>query len=477
MGQEIADLRFTEADYQAFVERLSKETRRLAEWEAGGGFLEGPTTVGYELEACLVDRDYRPADANEEFLQRLGMTQVVPELARCNIEFNGNPCHLAGDGLHRIQAELDGWLKRAREVAQGLGLRVVLIGILPTLRETDLSLGKISDLRRYYAINNSLARLRGKEQVCIHIRGPQHEPTVGSQEYHGEFDSIMAESAATSFQVHIRLPAGEAAQWYNAALLVSAPVLAVSANSPYLFGHDLWAETRIPVFAQSVDTGKYHYVTFGQDYLQSALSELFERNLRNYPPLLPVCMDEPGLPHLKLHNGTVWRWNRAIVDGDENVPGSPGQALHYRLEHRSLPSGPSVPDMVANAALFWGLAAAMSAQAPAISFRQARRNFYRAARDGMAARLLWVDGREYPAVRLLSEILLPIARDGLMQLDVDTATAQHYLQIIRQRVARGLSGAGWQRAWLRRHGGDEAAMLAAYEAHQRSGLPVAEWPI
>ena len=472
MGQEIAHWHFSEADHAAFAKRLSEETRLLSSWEKDGRFPLLETSVGHELEACLVDDSFRPADANEVFLERLALPGVVPELARSNIEFNGQPLTLAGDGLRRLHAQIDAGLEQARDVARSLGLRILMIGILPSLREADLNLGHISESNRYAAINRALAKLRGRETVCMQIRGRQALGVLDSREYHGEFDSIMAESAATSFQLHMTLPPGRAAQWYNAALLVSAPLLAVSANAPFLFGHDLWAETRIPVFAQSVDTGHYHYVSFGQGYLNDSMYELFDRNLHHFPPLLPMTLDEPGRPHLKLHNGTIWRWNRAIVDGDDS-----DERLHYRLEHRSLPSGPSSVDMVANAAFFWGMLAVMQQDRPALTFRQARRNFYRAARDGMAARLLWLDGHEYDCRQLIIDHLLPIARQGLIDLHVDTADIQGYLEVIRHRVARGLSGAGWQRAWLRRHGVDVESMLAAYERNQWSGRPVGEWEI
>ncbi len=474
MGQEIDHWQFAEADRKAFFERLLSETQHLTQWEAAGRFLDAPATVGYELESCLVDQQFRPADANSEFIQRLSVPAVVPELARSNVEFNGPPQELAGDGLLKLHRELDESLGRAREVARGLGLKILMIGILPTLREDDLCLQHISESRRYYAMNSALAELRGSETVRLHIRGNRREPVVGAQEYRGEFDSIMPESATTSFQLHMRLPVSYAAAWYNASLLASAPVLAVSANAPLLFGHDLWAETRIPVFSQSVNVPGVHYVNFGQDYLRTEVSELFERNLR-YPPLLPVAMEERGLPHLKLHNGTIWRWNRVILDGDDDEP--PRQHLHYRLEHRSLPSGPSTIDMVANAAFFWGLMTALSETDPGISFHRARLNFYRAARYGMDARLRWRDGREYAACELIEAQLLPAARQGLIRMNVNGDAIQHYLGVIRERVRRGLSGAGWQRAWLRRHGGGISDMLAAYEAHQWSGRPVAEWEI
>lgn len=451
-------------DLAQFSAALSEETERLRGWFAGNRFAAAPATAGCELEACLVDEHFAPADANTVFLERLNMPEAVPELARCNIEFNSNVFTLAGRGLEQMHAEMDAWLARGRQVASELGLRLLLIGVLPTLEERHMSLAHISPAPRYRALNQAVARQRGSEQVEIAIRG--------RQEYRGRYDSIMAESAATSYQLHLRLPPARAARWYNAAMIASGPVLAVAANSPYLFGHDLWAETRVPVFAQAVDTGDRHYVTFGSRYLEGSLFELFAENLAHYPPLLASACTPGGIDHLLLHNGSIWRWNRPVI--------GLGEPPHLRLEHRALPSGPSVIDMLANCALFFGLVQALGEADPAPEERMpigaARANFYRAARSGLAAELHWF-GRAVPAPDLFRAHLLGLARTGLDALGVAPELAERYLQVITARVARGLSGAGWQRAWVARNGADMAAMLAAYAERQASGAPVSEWPL
>jgi len=465
MGKEVQRLQFTEADRRRFARALAEETERLRDWLGTGRFNQTEITAGYELEACLVGTDYRPADANTDFLERMAMPEVVPELARCDIEFNGNACRLSGDGLAQMHDEMARWVARGREVAGGLGLNLVLIGVLPTLEERHMELSHISHSARYRALNAAVAAQRGTDYVELGIRG--------REEYRGYFDSIMAESAATSHQLHLSLPPDRAARWYNAAVIASGPLLAVAANAPYLFGRDLWAETRIPVFAQAVDTGATHFVTFGEGYLRESLLELFEENRDRFPVLLPMRCEEGSFSHLSLHNGTIWRWNRPIV-------GTAGDTPHLRLEHRSLPGGPSVLDMVANTAFFFGLTVALGEQETPpetrLSFGAARANFYRAAREGMAARMHWFR-HDRPARDLFEAELLPRARSGLAALDVEPRLAERYLQVIAARVETGLSGAGWQRAWVRRHGRDLPAMLAAYIRNQRSGAPVAEWPI
>lgn len=464
MGRSAVDPAFGADDYARFSQALTTETARLRDWFDTGAFADGPVTAGYELEACLVDEAFAPAEANTAFLERLNMPQAVPELARCNIEFNGCARELAGRGLERMHAELDDWLARAQSIAGGMGLRVLLIGVLPTLEERHLSLAHISPAARYRALNTAVAQRRGTDYVEIAVHG--HES------YRGYYDSIMAESAATSLQLHLSLPPSRAARWYNAAQIAAGPLLAVSANAPYLFGRDLWAETRVPVFAQAVDTGEHHFVTFGSGYLNESLFELFAENRDVYPPLLPMTCEPGGIEHVLLHNGTIWRWNRPVVGA--------GRTPHLRLEHRSLPGGPSVLDMVANCAFFYGLVRGLADSDPApesrLSFGAARANFYRAARHGLAADLHWFDG-EYPARQLFSEHLLPLAYAGLKALTVDDDLVRRYLDTITARVARGLSGAGWQRAWVARHGRDMPAMLAAYSANQSSGAPVAEWPL
>lgn len=468
MGRAVAGAAFTAADQARFRAELDAETARLERWFADRRFVGGATTVGYELEACLVDAGYAPADANAAFLARLDMPEAVPELARSNVEFNGRARGIGGRGLEHLHAELDDWFARGRRVAADMGLKLVLIGVLPTLEERHLTLEHISPSDRYRALNATVAARRDTPYVELAIRG--------RESYRGYYDSIMAESAATSFQMHISLPPARAVRCYNAALIASGPLLAVAANAPYLFGHDLWAETRIPVFAQAVDAGDVNYVTFGHDYVRESLFELFAENRDRFPVLLPVARETGGIDHLLLHNGTIWRWNRPIVSGNPDA----GEPPQLRLEHRSLPGGPSVLDMVANCAFFYGLTWALSECRPppeaGLSFGAARANFYRAAREGMAAELHWLDG-EHPATRLFEERLLPLAHAGLAALSVEPALAQRYLDVIAARVTRGLSGAGWQRAWVARHGRDMAAMLAAYTERQTSGAPVSEWTL
>ncbi|MEW8549741.1 MAG: glutamate--cysteine ligase, partial [Candidatus Thiodiazotropha endolucinida] len=254
----------------------------------------------------------------------------------------------------------------------------------------------------------------------------------------------------------------------------------VSANSPYLFGHDLWDETRIPLFEQSIAVGASDLskrVSFGIRYVYESMMENFLANLQRYPVLLPLLMDEPEekLAHLRLHNGTIWRWNRPLIGFDDS--GSP----HLRIEHRVVPAGPSVSDCIANAAFYFGLVSGLANRYESpesdMGFIRTRSNFYNAAREGLQAELFWFNWKTCRAEELIREQLLGVAREGLTSLGIETASVDHWLGIIQQRVVRGTNGATWQRQWVSRHGMDFQALMEAYLEQQESGKPVHEWSL
>lgn len=473
MGSEIRHTRFSEDDYREFGARLTRETDLLAAQLRAGAFDERAPVAGFELEAWLLDHNYFPAPLNQALLERLASPLVVPELSRFNIELNGTPQALRGDALRRLQAELEATWHACQRAAHELAATLIMIGILPTLRDADLCMANISPLKRFLALNAQVLKSRAGRPLHLDIRGREQLRLT----HH----DVMLEAATTSFQLHLQTPLAAFTRHFNASLLLSAPMVAVAANSPYLFETALWEETRIPLFEQAVDTGggehpELRRVTFGSAYLESP-DDWFRENAARYPVMLPTCFDDAAgqFRHLRLHNGTIWRWNRPLVGLDAR--GRP----HLRIEHRVLPAGPSIPDMIANAALYLGAAhhLASRAQAPEadLDFAQARDNFYAAARDGLEASVRWLDGRQHAMRELLLEELIPAAGQGLRQLGVDEQDRAHYLGILRARVASGQNGAAWQRAWIAAHGRDFFRMTAAYLEHQHSGMPVHEWEI
>ncbi|GAB6040444.1 glutamate--cysteine ligase [Endothiovibrio diazotrophicus] len=477
MGQEIDRSRFHEEDFRQFTERLREETALLERWIAEGAFADGGPVGGFELEAWLVDGEMRPAPIIEPFLKRLDDPLVVPELARFNVELNVPPQPLAGTALRRLEQALRATWMRCRDCAKALDASILMTGILPTLTPDHLTPANMSPLRRYRALNEQVFAQRRGRPLRLDIAGRHdHLATV--------HENVMLESATTSFQLHLQVPPAKAVRAYNAAILLSAPMVAVSANAPFLFGHELWEETRIPLFEQSVELGGFddvargplRRVTFGSGYALESLAECFRENLEHYPLLLPVALDEPAerLPHLRLHNGTIWRWNRPLVGFDEGGP-------HLRIEHRVIPGGPSCMDEIANAALFFGLVAdALEAEVPPelkLPFPKARENFYSAARLGLDAHITWLEGQRVSVRGLLAKQLVPLARRGLDRLGLDEMDIDHYLGIIERRLESGQNGAAWQRAWVARHGPDMAALTAAYAERQASGAPVHLWEV
>ena len=290
---------------------------------------------------------------------------------------------------------------------------------------------------------------------------------------------VMLEAGTTSFQVHLQTPLNEFVRHFNASLILSAPLIAATANSPYLFGKDLWSETRIPLFEQAISTSDVQgrpRVSFGEGYIQSALDGFFY-NQKREPVLLPFLYDDSpdSLRHLRLHNGTIWRWNRPLIGfNEQGIP-------HVRIEHRIMPAGPSVPDMIANAALYLGTCTAMAAaDVPAetqLEFSVARDNFYRAAKDGLSANITWLDGKFYSAASLLLDVIIPLADAGLATLNLDADQRDYYISLLKARISSRQTGTDWQRAFIRKYGADFFNMTATYQHYQQSGKPVHEWEI
>lgn len=471
MGQEISKAHFSEQDFQVFEQQLQRETEALAAMFERNAFCAGPPVGGLEIEAWLVGRKCQPVASNQAFLKALNNPEVVPELSQFNFELNTAPRLLQDKVLSDFQQRLDADWHDCRTVAQGLGLDVMTIGIPPQLRDNQLTLSNMSPSVRYRALNEQVFRLREGRPIRLDITGREH---LVCEHY-----DVMLEAATTSLQIHLQVRPEDAVSAFNAALMISGPLLAASANAPFLFGLDVLDESRIPLFEQAVSVGLSgpQRVTFGQAYAQQSLLECFEENLAAFPVLIPARSDEPetAMPNLRLHNGTIWRWNRPLLGFD--AQGLP----HLRIENRVVPAGPTMVDMVANAALFWGAVAALiprihqaESQLP---FAGAKANFERATRDSLKADMQWWDGRWCNAGTLLEQELIPLAREGLDILQVCPQDADKYLNIIQGRVQAQQNGALWQRAWVACHGRDMEGLSRAYLQQQHTGLPVHQWEI
>ena len=471
MGQEIPSSKFTKHDFSAFRERLSLETDLLTEMFRQHLFSSNHDVGGFEVEAWLVNRNALPIPVNELFLKKLNDPMVVHELAAFNVELNVIPQPLQQNALGKLHDELASIWDKCIQTAGEMNADMMAIGIHPGVREEQLSLQYISRSERYCALNEQVFVNRQGKPINLHIRGRDHLETT-------HYD-VMLEAATTSFQIHLQVREEDAIRAYNASQIISAPLVAVSANSPFIFGQSLWDESRIPLFQQSVDVGDEYKkrVTFSYDYARGSLLSCFKENLEDYPILIPILFEneEHKLPHLRFHNGTIWRWNRPLIGFDQD--GTP----HLRIENRVVPSGPTVIDMIANAAFYWGLVHAFINMQDApennIDFPIVRQNFYNAGRYGLESSIQWLDGEMHPVKSTLLHILLPLAREGLLHLDINTDDCDYYLGIIEKRVESGQNGASWQRRWVKKYGTDMDALSRAYLEHQHSRLPVHEWNI
>jgi hypothetical protein len=492
MGKRIERDAFDERDYARFQERVQQCVLALGELLERPGFGVGPATVGAELELFLVDGEARPLPRSQAVRAAAADPRITFELDRFNLELNASPRLLAGDPFTALGEELTLLLGRVTDAAGAQGGRPALIGVLPTLRWSDLHAGVITDVPRYRALNTALRQLR-PDSFQIRIAG------VDPLELASE--DVAVEGANTSFQVHLRVNPADFTRTYNAVQLATAPVLAAAGNSPTFLGHQLWEETRIALFKQSIDDRdgrgphrRLARVGFGTGWLRGGPITLFGESVQLHQPLLPVLGGDdpldgvkrglaPPLDELRLHQGTVWRWNRAIYD--------PASGGHLRIEMRALPSGPTVIDMLANAAFLIGLSLWLAEQDSRwtyqLSFERTEHNFYRAAQHGLAAVLSWPFGdsgqvRTSTASQLVPK-LLPAARDGLVRAGVAAAQADRLLGVISARAAVGQTGAVWQRRTLAAAGqrlARESAVAAMFERYLQCAAteqPVHTWPV
>ena len=474
---------------RAFSKALLKDLQALEKMLENGLIESGVRRFGCEQEMFLVNRAWRPAPVAMEVLERLDGEAFTTELARFNLEMNVEPMVLGGACLSTLQESIEELLDMAREAASEEGADVVLAGILPTLGKSDLTLDNISPMPRYYALNESLTRMRGRA-YRLQIQG--------RDELQIEHDSVMLEACNCSCQVHLQVDSTEFAPMYNAAQAMTGPVLAAAVNSPVLFGKRLWAETRIALFRQSIDTRSTSVhlrefstrVRFGDRWVKESVAELFQEDIAQFRVLLAqetvedpfeqlAAGDIPRLQALQLHNGTVYRWNRPCYGISEGKP-------HLRIECRVLPSGPTVLDEVANAAFWIGLVLGTKHEygdiTERLSFDDAKYNFLTASRQGLDAGLRWVDGQSVTAPELILETLLPLARAGL-EAYVDRSEIDKYLGVIHDRVQSRGTGSDWMMRSLSemedRGSRSErmTALTAAIANRQSERKPCHEWEL
>jgi gamma-glutamyl:cysteine ligase YbdK (ATP-grasp superfamily) len=489
MGRDIQPIKISGEDRRNYRAKLARSLDVFARMLREDMFESEPALVGQEIELNLTDPDGAPSMRNAEVLAEIADPAWATEVGQFNLEINVPPRELAGDAVVGLEGEIRASLNHGDERARSLGTRLVMIGILPTLRKADVHAGTMSANERFRVLNEQIFAARG-EDMQIEIDGAEQLLTHS--------DSITPEAACTSVQLHVQVSPDAFAGYWNAAQSIAGVQVALAANSPFLFGRQLWQETRITLFEQATDTrpdelkrqGVRPRVWFGERWITSVF-DLFEENIQFFPALLPICEDEdplavldaggcPELAEMSLHNGTVYRWNRPVY-------GIVGGRPHVRVENRVLPAGPSVADVMANSAFYYGLVRVLAeSERPVwtqMSFATAAENLHEAARHGLGAHLYWPGLGDAPVAELVLRRLLPMARDGLSRWGVDPEHADRLLGIIEQRCLTGQTGASWQvatTAALQDRGADRdealRQMTQRYVEHMHTNEPVHTWP-
>ncbi len=489
MGDEVVATKFTREDRQRYRDKVKRCLDVFARMLREARFDPDRRSIGLEIELNLTEETGDPAMANAHVLELIADDDFQTELAQFNIEINIAPQKLEGTVFSQLETAIRRDLNHAEEQARKAHAHMMIIGILPTLTEHLLNGAALSANPRYALINEQVFAARG-EDLHIAINGVERLVMYA--------DTVAPEAACTSVQLHQMVdPAAFGAHW-NAAQAIAGIQLALGANSPFFFQRELWRETRIPLFEQSTDTrpeelkaqGVRPRVWFGERWITS-IFDLFEENVRYFPALLPVVEDEdpmevleaggaPRLQELRLHNGTIYRWNRPIYQVVRDRP-------HLRVENRVLPAGPTIVDTLANAAFYYGLVRVLVEDERPIwsqmSFSAAEENFHMGARDGIDARVYWPGLGEVPAAELVLRRLLPMARDGLARWGVAAADADRLLEIVERRCVGLTNGAAWQvaafhRLYERLDRGDALReMTVRYREHMHSNEPVHSWPL
>ena len=469
MGEEIHKEHFEQADSDRFQQRLEQETEVVRTLFAENTFDNESRVLGYELELCLADDNGNPSNNNIDIIEATANPLFTSELAKFNMEINGNPFPYRGDIFNRVEADLNDLFQQADEAAQRFDTRIGMFGVFPSVTREHLNPdGYMTELHRYNQLNRQLLSMRGR---------PIHLLLEGDDQLEVEKSDVMLEALATSLQIHLQVPFDEIVPTYHAGLWSSMLILGATANSPLVLGKCCWQESRIGIFKQAVDTRNLQEIEdhiiprvhLGKRYIDSLL-DLFEDNFY-YSPILPEVIDRPleDLHHLSLHNGTIWRWVRPIIARNKD------DSYHLRLELRVVPSGPTLVDTLANIVFYVGLTEGLKSLGDTLTrvpYETLEIDFYGAAREGLDASVHWPDGQELPLKQLLLEQALPLARTNLKQAGIEDT--DRWLDIIEARVRREATGAHWISSHWKRFG-DSARLVREYIDQAQTNQPVHLW--
>jgi CBS domain-containing protein len=491
MGDKKVSTQTDESKMRQFTKAVLNDLQALEKMLAGGLMETGIERIGAEQEMFLIDSSFHPAALAMQIIETAKDERLTTEIGQFNLEANLTPLEFSGNSLQKLETELNEIIGIVKKTAKKFNADTVLCGILPTIQLSDLTEKNLTPNPRYTEMNRVLTALHGEERI-VHIKG--------LDEIKLHMHDTFTEFSNTSFQIHLQIPNDQFVKYYNWAQAITAPVLASAVNSPLLLGHRLWHETRLALFQHSTDErstiqqerSRPARVTFGRDWVKDSILEIFHEDVARFRIILTRELEEnsmevleqgkiPRLHAWRMHNGTIWRWNRAcygIMNGKPSL----------RIEARFLPAGPSVADEMANSAFFLGLMTALPQEFGDVTklkmtFDDAKTNFFGTARYGLKSQIAWIDGKNYPAQKLILEELIPRARRGLIAANIDLADIDKYLRILEERVSMEKSGAQWMLDSLNNM--DKAAktnvrlrtLTKAMVKHQETGEPLHNWSL
>lgn len=469
-----SDLPSNRVDAEQFDHALREETRLLKNWFDELLFVEEGLEAGSEIEFFILNRQYMPEPQNLVFVDEVFCPQLVTECGAAQLEINSSHHHLTLDCFTQLHQNILNVWQKTSDIARLHQCQLALIGSIPISDYLHNKISYLTNAKRYQLMNEHVAALRKDRPFTIELNG--HEQLVLHQPI-----SMCLGGLISSLQLHLKVPLSQSVRYYNTVQAISAPMLALCANSPYFNGQDIWSETRIFLYEQLFlmhdDSHCLRQVdSFGEKYVSHSLFELFEQNLSHHPRLLTEISPDLQMEqmfHVRRQNGTIYRWNRPVIDFCNHQP-------HLRIEHRAPSTGPTMTDMISNAAFFYGIVNYFAHEHTSVEhllpFQYAKHNFYQAARHGLQANLTWFAGRKITACELLKE-LVPLARKGLLLLNIATDDIACYLNIIEQRLVLNQNGAIWQRAFIEKYGKDFSSMLEVYVQNQNEDIPVANWKV
>src|SRR5688572_14052109 len=490
MGDKTVTSKYDETQMREFTRSVLNDLQALETLLSNGQIEEDVRRIGAEQEMFLVDSSLHPSPIVSEVIEEAKDGRLTTEIGRFNLEANLTPRLFAGSCLMDMETELNDILGTVRETAGKFGSSVLLAGILPTIQQSDLTEANLTPNPRYHEINRVVSELHGDDRN-IHIKG--------LDELELTLHDTFIEFCNTSFQVHLQVGAREFANHYNWAQAIAGPVLAPAVNSPVLLNHRLWHETRLALFQLATDTRSLTHrarnqtprVNFGDSWVTGSILDVLREDVIRFRILLTQAVKEdamqvlhegaiPQLYAWRLHNGTIWRWNRACYGIMDGKPG-------LRIEARYLPAGPSVADEMANAAFFLGLMTALPDEYGDVTrlmpFDTAKANFFNAARYGLNSQTVWIDGESRRTGRLVVEELLPRARRGLEMASLDSSDINRYLGILEDRVRGGITGSQWMIDSLAEMDPRAKAnvrmrsLTASMKKNQEEKLPLHEWKL